>query len=135
MEAICHWITFPWEQRGIFGAIALAIGFFVFLWRFIDAKPMAFWTGVLAGGGFFLVAIFWSILLAALLAVLFAVAIWAMAVVNQAKQMMSTDRQRDPIGSPATADSDVGHNCTRDDCASCPLARDHRCSRMRTSEA
>lgn len=123
--------SFPVRHWAIFGAIALLICSVVWVMRFTSFKLSAFWTGVLAGGGFFLVAIFWSILLVALLAV----TIWFVGVINQAKRVLSPDRQRDPIGSPATADSDVDHNCTRDDCASCPLARDHRCSRMRTSEA
>lgn len=124
MDAICHWIVFPWEQRGIFGAIALAIGFLIFLRRFINAKPMAFWTGVLTGGGFFLVAIGWSVVVVLLVWGI----VWFYREGQHVKWLMSIDRQRDPIGFPATAESDVGYDCTRDDCASCPLARDHRCS-------
>jgi len=123
-------VIFPWEQRGIFGVIAIAIGFVVFLRRFMDAKPKAFWAGVFIGGGFFLVAIGWSVVLGLLVWEL----IWFYREGQNVERMMSTDRQMEVVKFPTTADN-WPTDCVPEDCTSCSHRRECYRSHLKPSEA
>jgi len=129
LDALWYWIVFPWVNRGIFGVIAIAIGFLVFLWRFIDSKPQPFWIGVSAGTGFFVMTILWA---PALVGIGYAF-YWLYKESAYNRWLMSTDRQfrREGLPKPFTEiPLRDPSECTPSACRSCPSYRD--CGRRQT---
>lgn len=129
LEVIWNTVIFPWEHRTIVGVIAIGIGFVVFLFRFIDAKPKPLLIGTLVSIGTFVIPILWAPIL-----VLVFYALWWYYKESAYNQwIMSPDRQferrKGEKPAPATPLPDYS-DCTPSKCRYCPIGG--HCDRKQT---
>lgn len=100
LDTIWNWAVFPWSHKEIVGVIALAIGVFTWLWRFMDAKPRPFLFALLYGGGFFLVVVGWAVIVAILLIIAIAFASWWKRENDYMRRIWYPERRKWPDKGP-----------------------------------
>lgn len=129
LDVLWHCIAFPWLLRGIFGVIAIAIGFTVFLYRLIKVKPRPLLVAILAGIVFFVMTILWAPVLVGIGYALY----WFYKENSYSRRIMSTARQfrREGLPKPTTEiPARDPSECTPSACGSCPSYSD--CRRRQT---